>query len=302
MTIGDAVRTLQSEFPAVTHSSLRFLEREGLLSPSRTGGRQRLFSVTDLDRVRQIKRWQAAHISLEEIKTRLADSEPIERVGSRLAAELLRGDHGEATRIVLSEEERGIALSTIYGDLIQPALTEVGARWSAGILTVSQEHEITELMRDLIAETSLRRISQIFDGPIALAACVEGERHEIGLRMIGGLLRAHGWTVHYLGSDIAAPFLIEAVARRNPNVVLLSATIEERLPSLQTSVAAIRQSGHNPFVIAGGQIAIHHASAIRSWGAEPIIDQHPAAALNQILALTTSAKTTARLTGVSASS
>src|SRR5689334_20930847 len=70
--IGDVVAELQRTYPDVTHSSLRFLEREGLVIPSRTPGGHRLYSQQDLGRIRQIKAWQAERLSLEEIRGRLA--------------------------------------------------------------------------------------------------------------------------------------------------------------------------------------------------------------------------------------
>ncbi len=58
-TIGQIVERLQSEFPDLSPSSLRFLEKEGLLSPQRTPGGHRLYSDEDVTRVRLIKRFQS---------------------------------------------------------------------------------------------------------------------------------------------------------------------------------------------------------------------------------------------------
>ncbi len=58
-TIGQIVEQLQSEFPDLSPSSLRFLEKEGLLSPQRTPGGHRLYSDEDITRVRLIKRFQS---------------------------------------------------------------------------------------------------------------------------------------------------------------------------------------------------------------------------------------------------
>ncbi len=60
LSIGQVVTHLQAEYPDVSHSSLRFLEREGLVTPHRTPGGHRLFTKQDVDRVRQIKRWRGA--------------------------------------------------------------------------------------------------------------------------------------------------------------------------------------------------------------------------------------------------
>ncbi len=58
-SIGAALEQLQPEFPDLTQSSLRFLEREGLIQPQRTEGGHRLYSDQDIARVRLIKRLQA---------------------------------------------------------------------------------------------------------------------------------------------------------------------------------------------------------------------------------------------------
>ena len=75
LPIGQVVARLQAEYPDVSHSSLRFLEREGLVTPHRTPGGHRLFTPQDVDRVRAIKRWQEQRLSLGEIRDRLMTRE-----------------------------------------------------------------------------------------------------------------------------------------------------------------------------------------------------------------------------------
>jgi DNA-binding transcriptional MerR regulator len=58
LRIGEVVRRLRDEFPDVSISKVRYLEDEGLLMPRRTEGGYRLFSETDLERLRTILRLQ----------------------------------------------------------------------------------------------------------------------------------------------------------------------------------------------------------------------------------------------------
>jgi len=62
LSIGAMVAELHRAFPDVTHSSLRFLEREGLITATRTPGGHRLYTHADVERVRQIKTWQAQRL------------------------------------------------------------------------------------------------------------------------------------------------------------------------------------------------------------------------------------------------
>ncbi len=57
--IGEVVAALRPEFAELTASSLRFLEKQGLLSPKRTPGAHRLYSGQDVARIRLIKRLQS---------------------------------------------------------------------------------------------------------------------------------------------------------------------------------------------------------------------------------------------------
>ena len=74
LPIGQVVAELQASYPDVSHSSLRFLEREGLITSIRTPGGHRLYYRADVERIRQIKMWQAQRLSLDQIRQRLQDS------------------------------------------------------------------------------------------------------------------------------------------------------------------------------------------------------------------------------------
>lgn len=68
-TISETLAQLQTEFPDLTLSSLRFLEKEGLLEPQRTQGGHRLYSDGDIARIRLIKRLQSQrYYPLETIR------------------------------------------------------------------------------------------------------------------------------------------------------------------------------------------------------------------------------------------
>ena len=274
--IGQVVSELQRSFPDVTHSSLRFLEREGLVLPTRTPGGHRLYGQKDVERIRQIKVWQAQRRSLDEIRRRLSDLEQIgspRTVATQFLAAALAGDLSEAAAVIRGADDLGMPLLQLFDDVLRPALYEVGDRWESGRLPVGQEKEVSELASDLIAELSQRRGDPAPDGPGVVAACVAGERHELGLRMVAGLLRARGWRVHFLGTDVDPRFLVEVISLRRPDLVLLSATTEARLPDIERTMKAVRESigdTGTTVVVGGGQAVSDSAEILRSWGVIPV--------------------------------
>ena len=70
--------------------TLRYYERAGLLRPSRSSGRIRLYSVADINRLRQIQRL------INDLGVNLAGAEVILRMGERI--EQLQGEMDELRR------------------------------------------------------------------------------------------------------------------------------------------------------------------------------------------------------------
>src|SRR5215203_689302 len=225
LTIGEVVALVQRIHPDVSHSSLRFLEREGLLRATRTKGGHRLYSSAEVDRLLRIKAWQAERLSLEAIRLRLAQFDRLPSSPDLVDTFLnlaTAGDLAGARQVVLEVDDLGMSLGQSFDTILLPVLNEVGRRWEHGDILVAQEKEMSELARDLIATLSARHANPTPHGPNIVAACVEGETHDLGLRMVCGLLREAGVRLHLLGADVAARFLLESVRMHRPPLVLLS--------------------------------------------------------------------------------
>ena len=85
LTIGAVCKALQQEFPDISISKIRYLEDQKLLTPRRTPGGYRLYSQTDVSRLRTILRLQRDEfLPLRVIRQELAAgrSEGAEQVAS----------------------------------------------------------------------------------------------------------------------------------------------------------------------------------------------------------------------------
>lgn len=72
MRISDVLNALKIEFPAVTHSKLRFLEEQGFIVPMRTPAGYRQYSSHDLERLRFVLTEQRdRYLPLKVIKEKL---------------------------------------------------------------------------------------------------------------------------------------------------------------------------------------------------------------------------------------
>src|SRR3954466_3844588 len=83
LTIGAVCKALQQEFADVSISKIRYLEDQKLLTPRRTPGGYRLYSASDVARLRTILRLQRdEYMPLAVIRQELAAGRTIEDPGS----------------------------------------------------------------------------------------------------------------------------------------------------------------------------------------------------------------------------
>lgn len=107
LTIGKVVKRLQSQYPDLSVSKVRYLEDEGLLNPSRTPGGYRLYSQHDVRRLETILYLQKNRfMPLQVIKDELAKGETsLFREPARGVAEPLDAPTLDSSSAVAVDEE-----------------------------------------------------------------------------------------------------------------------------------------------------------------------------------------------------
>ena len=103
LTIGAVCKILQSEFDDVSISKIRYLEDQKLLSPRRTSGGYRLYSQSDVERLRTILRLQRDEfLPLRVIRQELAAGNDI----SLLSDGDRKSNSGAVRRAILVDTSR----------------------------------------------------------------------------------------------------------------------------------------------------------------------------------------------------
>ena len=88
----------------------------------------------------------------------------------------------------------------------------------------------------------------------ALFACVQGNHHALGLRLVSDAFEVNGWEVQFLGADTPSRSLIEQVDRFRPDLVGLSISMPGQIPVGRHVIEQIRGDGgaRRPAVLVGG--------------------------------------------------
>jgi len=197
---------------------------------------------------------------------------PLAVLRDRYVTALVAGARVEALEVVVEEAlSEDVPVPSLYLEVIQAAQYEVGRLWQENRLTVAQEHLATEISRSAVEQLRPHLPSQRRNGKQAVVACVEGELHDLGARMVADFLEMAGFEVHYLGADVPSEGLARLVRERRPDLLALSATERSRLAALRRTVTAVRAiAGDRIPIAAGGQAFLRTSGAGRRLG----IDLH----------------------------
>jgi len=169
---------------------------------------------------------------------------------------IVLGNRRRAFEVADAALAAGMDIRALYLDVFQPALRGVGRLWQQNRITVADEHLATAITQAAMARLYERLFASASgQGPRLVAACAEGERHEVGLRMVCDLLELEGWDTLFLGAAVPTPDLVRLICEREPQVVALSASIGPNVPRVEEAIRAIRENcgSQPPLIVVGGR-------------------------------------------------
>jgi MerR family transcriptional regulator, light-induced transcriptional regulator len=242
--------------------TLRAWERRyGLLAPARTEGGHRLYSDTDVARVRSMQQlldegWSAAAAAREVLR----EPRPVTRLTS-----VAGGGGNEASADLIARLERAIdafdaqtadgVVDDVFArfdvpraleEVVLPVLRQVGEGWQDDPRVIAREHFATNTLRPRLQR--LLRAPARSGARICLAAAPEGEDHDLGLLASAVVAADAGWRVHYLGARTPTAAMERAVEELRPEIVLVGAVFREQAEAFLADRPAFRRAA----VVLGG--------------------------------------------------
>ena len=140
--------------------------------------------------------------------------------------------------------QAGAAPLDVLNDGLSAGMRAVGERFEAGEYYLTELVLAGEVMKEGLAplEPLLKEADVRGKGTIVLAT-VKGDIHNIGKNLVGTMLRAAGFEVVDLGTDVPAARIVEAVQQHGAGVVALSVLLTPMVGQLQTVVEAFTEAG-----------------------------------------------------------
>jgi 5-methyltetrahydrofolate--homocysteine methyltransferase len=125
-----------------------------------------------------------------------------------------------------------------------PAMQEVGRRFECNeffvpelLIAARAMKGSLELLRPLLAQKGAVPAGRVVIGT------VKGDLHDIGKNLVASMLEGGGFEVYDLGVDVSAEKIINTVKEKNANLICLSALLTTTMPSMKTTIEALKQAG-----------------------------------------------------------
>ncbi|GAA4459040.1 cobalamin B12-binding domain-containing protein [Novipirellula rosea] len=203
-----------------------------------------------------------------------------DRLAATYLQTLLDGDRTSAVELVTNAVDDGMPIKTVYLGIFQPVQYEIGRLWHLGELTVAQEHFCTAVTQWVMSRLYPMVFTHSGRDKRLVAACVSGDLHEIGLRMVADLLELDGWNTCYLGANVPIRGIVETVTKERAQILALSATMGFHLGPLTQVIELLREDpalanvkilvGGRPFLIEPSLVQAINADAMASNAEEAI--------------------------------
>ena len=180
----------------------------------------------------------------------------IESVHINIEESIMRGLKEETRQLctkLLSEKE---PLQRVNEHLI-PALDAVGARYEKKEIYLPQL--INAATASQCAFEEIRRsvqaggLESISKGKIILAT-VKGDVHDIGKNIVKVVLENYGYQVFDLGKDVPVETVVETAIKEQVRLIGLSALMTTTLKSMEETIQALHESGHECKIMVGGAV------------------------------------------------
>ncbi len=225
----------------VSEHTLRAWEkRYGVVAPLRSGHGDRLYSNVEVERLKVLSRLNRSGYKMKDVAELPTSSllaimeedkrfDPFHGIGKgktfdeiqKECFEHLKSFHLDWISECLHSYRLQLTVPDFVINLVVPLLGRLGGLVDQGLINVSQEHALSAIVRDQVAQV------QVFTTPAEKSVALttpDGNFHEFGILLAATLCRCYGMEVHYFGASLPPRSLGEAVNQLKVDYIMIGNT------------------------------------------------------------------------------
>jgi 5-methyltetrahydrofolate--homocysteine methyltransferase len=172
-----------------------------------------------------------------------------------LTEAVISGDAKRAREVTEQALASGMDPLELVNQHMVPAMAEVGRRYECNeyfvpelLISARAMKASLELIRPLLTASGRQPMARVAIGT------VKGDLHDIGKNLVAAMLEGGGFEVVDLGVNVSPEQFVAAVREKHAQIVAMSALLTTTMPSMKTTIEALRTAGvrHQVKVIIGG--------------------------------------------------
>jgi DNA-binding transcriptional MerR regulator/methylmalonyl-CoA mutase cobalamin-binding subunit len=280
-------------------------KRYQTVQPTRSEGKQRLYSTADIERLTVLRQATEAGFSIGTIASlptesvqalltkavgtqRVLDSaetgqtdlveiglplsvvDPgMEEIGGFLdgAFEAVLRMDAERLEGLLERASVSLGQMRLLSDLVVPLVERIGEGWIKGQVKVAQEHVATAVLRTFLGHIA-RPIALHPRAPVLVVTTPSGQHHELGAIIVAAAATGIGWRVVYGGACLPAEEIASMAIEQRARAVGLSVVHPTDDPALSLELQLLRRllPPSTPILV-GGRASVAYQAEIDAVGA-----------------------------------
>lgn len=154
--------------------------------------------------------------------------------------------------------EKGLAVGLrVIGDKF-----EAGELWLPHLVLGAEAMEAA--IKVLEAHMPMSELASTSKGTVVIGT-VEGDIHDLGLRIVASMLKANGFTVHDLGCDTPSLNFISKAKEVDADIIALSSLMTTTMPFMRDLIDSLNSAGVRDkykVLVGGGPVTPEWAQAI----------------------------------------
>jgi MerR family transcriptional regulator, light-induced transcriptional regulator len=246
---GDAHVPLKqlSQLTGLSPVLIRAWERRyGFPAPARTVGGHRRYTGREVEMVRHAALLVRSGLRAADAIARARARVPLpDRVGAISAAQLTELLLASDTTGAL-EYLRGASVATDFeatlGEIVLPALNEIGDGWASGRLSVADEHVATGVVMSWLGVVRAELPRLDLGPPVYVIAAPEGEDHGVAVWALELLLHMRRTPARALGTSVPVADLLVEAGRPDVLGLVLAITRTDLKPALMRVARSLAAS------------------------------------------------------------
>ena len=170
---------------------------------------------------------------------------------------LITGNHTLSSELVQTCLTNQITIKELYEEIIREAMYEIGELWESNKISVATEHMASAIVESILNQLYFKIISKEKKNKTVIAACLENEFHQVGIKMVGDVFEMNGWDALFLGSNTPTSELVSFIKLKKPDLLAISISIYFNLPILEKMIGRMQKEFPELPIVVGGQAFRH---------------------------------------------